>query len=842
MARSGRRRATCAAVVAAALLAPASAGAVSPPGEGRLTPIPPPGGCWSELATPGCFDANELKHAADVVVSADNRFAYVASYDSSSVTGFRLDPHTGGIKERVACFSKTLAFGCKQGNGLDGARGLALAPNGKTLYVASAFHVSDDGAVAAFARDPATGGLPSERNCVSAKGTGGCSQEPGLQVAQNVALSEDGKRVYVSAYSGGPSQGAITVFGTSPNGSVGAETWCATGTIGGAPGCQESSTILHPIGIAVSGRELFFTSLADGGAVLSYHLRADGTLEFPDKCIAETASGTLCLTDGDGLQGANGLVLSGDGRSVYVSSGEAGGAIASFSRKPSGQLDAQLNCVDVTGNQHCRRGHGITGALGVGIAPDGKNVYLGSGDGLATFSIDPVTGELDNEIQCFKAAADANCAAAAGVSHATGIAVTGDNRAVYVAAQMTGGSGAFSVFRRELAPVCKPLSRTVVSGTAVKLAPACTDPNGDALSRAYSLPARGSLTGAPGAAVVYRSAPGYLGPDSFTVRASDGILDSSPAKVSLTVKRDAPPSSRIGALAAKMPAAKLKRFTGTASDDAGLKRVDVAVTAPSGKACLRLAKGGNLKPGDCKKPVWLRAKGTAKWRFALKKPLPKGRYVVRSRATDSAGHRERRFTAARGNRRAFRADRRVEHVRRATPNPAAALRAPALRRLKQPDQVPLRIGELPQRDALHDRLGAHRAPAAEALGLGERLLDVGHLDVEGHVAPVAVGPLPDPAGDPDAVGGYVVLALDEAVVHRIVGVGLPAEQLRVVAPELRAVLPDHLEMHDRLSHLVSSLRARCRSQRPARARKLIGQQARATVPRISTQLWRELFV
>ena len=120
------------------------------------------------------------------------------------------------------------------------------------------------------------------------------------------------------------------------------------------------------------------------------------------------------------------------------------------------------------------------------------------------------------------------------------------------------------------------------------------------------------------------------------------------------MKPDAPPSSRIAPLAAQLPAGKLKRFTGTARDDAGLRNVDVAVTAGRGKACRRLAKDGTLKPGDCTKPVWLRAKGTSKWRFVLKKPLPKGRYVVRSRATDGAGHRERRFTAARGNRRAFR--------------------------------------------------------------------------------------------------------------------------------------------------------------------------------------------
>ncbi|HKP90753.1 MAG TPA: beta-propeller fold lactonase family protein [Thermoleophilaceae bacterium] len=650
MRRSVRRGPVSATLLVAAALAPASAGAASPPGEGRLTPIPTPGGCWSELATAGCLDSNQLSHAADVVVSADNRFAYVASYESSSLTGFRVDPASGAIKERVACWSQTLSFGCTKGNGLDGARGLALSPDGKTIYVASAYHVSDDGAVAAFALDPATGRVSAQRNCMSAKGAGGCGKEAGLEGAQNVAVSEDGKRVYVSAYYGGPSQGALTSFGTAPSGAVGTETSCATGTIGGAPGCQESSTVLHPSGIAVDGSELFFTSGADGGAVLSYHLKADGTLEFPDKCIAEVASGSLCLTDGDGLAGANGLVLSADGHNVYVSSGEGGGAVASFSRKATGELNAELNCFDVPGNANCRRGRGLSGALGVGVGPDGENVYLGSFDGLAAFSVDPVTGALDNEVQCFKAAADAGCVGAAGVTRATGIAVTGDRRAVYVAAQMSGAGGAVRVFRRELAPVCQPVKRKVVSGAAVRIALPCSDPNGDALSRSFTLPAHGTIGGAAAGTVVYRSAPKFTGADSFTFHASDGILESSPAKVSLAVKADAPPSSRIAPLPAHANPGNLKRIAGTARDDVGVERVDVSVGKRGGKACLWLTKGGALEPGDCGRPVWLRAKGTAKWRLRLRKPLPKGRYVVRSRATDSAGHRERRFTSARGNR------------------------------------------------------------------------------------------------------------------------------------------------------------------------------------------------
>lgn len=125
-----------------------------------------------------------------------------------------------------------------------------------------------------------------------------------------------------------------------------------------------------------------------------------------------------------------------------------------------------------------------------------------------------------------------------------------------------------------------------------------------------------------------------------------------------TPKPNKPPSSRIAGLPARVRSRKLKSIHGTASDpDNGLAHVDVAITRATGGAraaaaarCLRLNARGRLaasRPvkGRCA-PRFLRAKGTAKWRFALKHRLPKGHYVVYSRATDRAGRHEARFTRA----------------------------------------------------------------------------------------------------------------------------------------------------------------------------------------------------
>lgn len=66
-----------------------------------------------------------------------------------------------------------------------------------------------------------------------------------------------------------------------------------------------------------------------------------------------------------------------------------------------------------------------------------------------------------------------------------------------------------------------------------------------------------------------------------------------------------------------------------------------------------------IKPtrGVCDRAVWLRADGTSRWRFKLARGLPRGRYVVYSRATNAAGLSERSFSRKDGNRIAFRVRR-----------------------------------------------------------------------------------------------------------------------------------------------------------------------------------------
>src|SRR5918994_7711113 len=137
-------------------------------------------------------------------------------------------------------------------------------------------------------------------------------------------------------------------------------------------------------------------------------------------------------------------------------------------------------------------------------------------------------------------------------------------------------------------------------------------------------------------------------------------------------------------------------------------------------------------------------------------------------------------------------------------------RGPPLRRLlarsallgglDDADQVPLGVVEEADLGAVRHLVRTHHPRPAEALGLGERGLDVGNLDVEGDVAVVSLRPGSDAAPDPDPVGVDVPLALHDSVFHRVVGVDLPPEEAGVEALKLVRVLPYHLELYYRLTH------------------------------------------
>jgi hypothetical protein len=73
-----------------------------------------------------------------------------------------------------------------------------------------------------------------------------------------------------------------------------------------------------------------------------------------------------------------------------------------------------------------------------------------------------------------------------------------------------------------------------------------------------------------------------------------------------------------------------------------VKRVSVAITRKVGKRCQSLKRNGRLGRATACRQIWLPAKGSKKWTFRLRHQLPRGTYVVSTRAVDSVGNIEAR--------------------------------------------------------------------------------------------------------------------------------------------------------------------------------------------------------
>ena len=186
---------------------------------GALTQVAGTAGCVSDAGSGGtCKDGNQLLSPSDVVVSPDGANVYVTAAFSSAIAIFNRSSSTGGLTQRAGtagCAADGGASGtCMDADGLGGASGVAVSPDGANVYVASSGSFTN--AVAVFDRTPSTGQLAQKAGtagCVSEFGNSGsdqgvCQDGKALDGATDTVVSPDGLSVYVAA----TDSAAIAIF------------------------------------------------------------------------------------------------------------------------------------------------------------------------------------------------------------------------------------------------------------------------------------------------------------------------------------------------------------------------------------------------------------------------------------------------------------------------------------------------------------------------------------------------------------------------------------------------------------------------------------------------------
>jgi DNA-binding beta-propeller fold protein YncE len=233
------------------------------PGTGALSAL----GCIADVGGTDCGGGNShegLAGAEGVAVSPDSRSVYVASGNDDAVTRFDRDPLSGGLTGRGCIADAGSAASCSESQpGLDKAYGLAVSPDGASVYALGA----SDHAVVHFGRDAA--GALTGRGCVGPTANGCTVGATGLSVPYGIAVSPDGTSVYVTSWGNGA---IVRLFRETTAGSSPPSTPSAGGappTVPTAPRAPSSEfTFTDPFALPRNGTVTFSVDLPGAGTIL----------------------------------------------------------------------------------------------------------------------------------------------------------------------------------------------------------------------------------------------------------------------------------------------------------------------------------------------------------------------------------------------------------------------------------------------------------------------------------------------------------------------------------------------------------------------------------------------
>jgi DNA-binding beta-propeller fold protein YncE len=364
------------------------------PTSGALTQKPGAAGCLAASGRDGCARDAVLFGAKEAIVSPDGRNVYVTT--RAGVAAFARDATTGALTPlggSAACLGAP-AVGttpCQVGVGLERPDALATSPDGDEVYVTNDHRPT----IAILHRDPLTGKLSQPAGgagCVVADRRGGTCRGLGRRGGAITAIvaTPDGGGVYVIAVAEGVT--SVGIFSRQANGSlrrIGGRTGCLHKT--GPSGCRAGHGLRLIEGIALSpdGHSLYVTSTYSSyaGAISTFTRGAGAALsQAPGTAGCLSVNGGECAVD-KALADVEGVAVSPDGTGVYVA-GLYG--LAVLDRGESGALTAPAGKAACLSDfkKLCAAAHGLEATGAVTVSPDSKNVYATSFEpgGVAIFS------------------------------------------------------------------------------------------------------------------------------------------------------------------------------------------------------------------------------------------------------------------------------------------------------------------------------------------------------------------------------------------------------------------------------------------------------------------------
>jgi DNA-binding beta-propeller fold protein YncE len=430
--------------------------------QGTLKQLPGARGCLTDRSTPakGCGTARALEGPGPfmgsraIAVSADGKNVYVASSRSNAIAVFRRNPKTGALGQpsgASGCVAAKGAFECGKAVGLNGPNSVAVSPNGRNVYVTS----RGSNAITAFQRNRSTGALrqlPGAAGCVSGVPLPGCATGTALLGPDVVVVSPDGKNVYVGSFFGN----AVVAFGRDPSTGAIAQLSGSAGCIAEATsGCAVGLALGAPEGMAISGdgKSVYVATALSSAVVVLARDPSTGALSQANGsgCIVNAA--LAGCTTGLELNGANAVAVSPEDDDAYVTS-LFSNSVTAFTRAASSgglaQKEGTSACLVWLRAVGCSFGRALSSPEGLAVSPDGANVYTAA---FATGAVDVLDRNAESGAVAQKPGL-AGCVATRSVPGCThgralrgvsSIALSPNGRYLY---STSFGSNAVDIFRR----------------------------------------------------------------------------------------------------------------------------------------------------------------------------------------------------------------------------------------------------------------------------------------------------------------------------------------------------------------------------------------------------------
>jgi DNA-binding beta-propeller fold protein YncE len=301
---------------------------------GALTQLGGGAGCVANAARPGCTTARGLGGPDVVTVSPDGLNVYVGSFTGDTIAAFARNPSTGALTqlpEPAGCIVNAPTAGCTTGASLAAPEGMAVSPDGTSIYVAAAL----SNALDVFSRNPSTGALTqltAGSGCIVDSPLSGCTTGVQLAGADAVNISPDDENVYVTSLL----SNSVTAFTRSASTGQLAQ---LTGTSACvvellAVGCSLGRELEAPEGLAVSpeGASVYATAFASGAVdVFNRNSKSGALVQKPRSPGCETGSPAAECVPARALLGVSSAAISPDGRDLYSAAFKSD-AVAVFRR------------------------------------------------------------------------------------------------------------------------------------------------------------------------------------------------------------------------------------------------------------------------------------------------------------------------------------------------------------------------------------------------------------------------------------------------------------------------------------------------------------------------------